>query len=82
VYYHTATFEGSVPFPLDMLRYDQCWPRSSSDAQTIACFPNYRKETRLFSTPIRVEVARYSASKRDPGWCTLRWKSFGWKKVE
>jgi hypothetical protein len=30
------TVEGYTPFPLDMLRYDQCWPYSLEDAVLIA----------------------------------------------
>jgi hypothetical protein len=32
----TFTVEGREAFPLDMLRYDQCWPATLDDAVTIA----------------------------------------------
>lgn len=62
------TVAGRGVFPLDMLRRDQAYPRSESDAVMAQCERNHRK----------VMLARDDAPMN---WCpTLdRWKSFGWE---
>ncbi len=61
-------------FPLDMLRYDSCWPESDQDALAIAkSLEKYPDEA------CSVTVCRHSTSKRDLGWTDARWESFGCK---
>lgn len=58
------TVEGSRNFPLDMLRYDACYPATSEDAIKLAAM-EARKIT-LISTMIAEPTAG-------------RWNSFGWQ---
>ena len=73
---YTFTVEGTGAFPIDMLRYDQCWPNSGShDAQAIA---NSFHE-RNVGAPWRITLTTSNNSKTVP---TIgRWESFGWKVV-
>jgi hypothetical protein len=64
---------GKGTFPVDMLRYDMCWPRNSSDANSILT-PADRAE-RAAPREVHLETAR----KVDPTFA--RWASFGWVVV-
>jgi hypothetical protein len=56
------------PFPLDMLRYDRCWPATSQDAVALLRDP---------ARATRVHLRRWiSAPDVVP---TERWRSFGWR---
>ena len=61
--------EGRGSFPIDMLRYDNCRPRSEADSATISAsyFPRASKRT-FFVTLV--------GSRRPT---EGRWESFGWK---
>lgn len=66
----TFTVEGAGEFPIDMLRYDYCWPKQSKDSTAInASFqrqPHVRRQVTLATN----------------GYVTTeRWESFGWKVV-
>lgn len=62
------TVEGSGSFPLDMLRYDCCWPATSGDvAQMTAVTYNTKRKVELLS-------------HREP--TKERWKSFIWPVVD
>lgn len=76
----TATFEGVGAFPLDMLRYDSCWPATSEDAakgqETIGGGLAGRR---------RITVAKASLTNRREAvahFAIVRWGSFGWRYVE
>lgn len=73
----TFTVEGGGPFPIDMLRYDQCWPRSEGeDSRAIEqSFPQGRRVT---GARYRVTLVTH-ASNRPTG---ARWESFGFKVVQ
>ena len=60
---------GSSLFPLDMLRYDQCFPYTAEDASKIGgdLLADERTVTLAFYHPRRL-----------PTITTARWKSFGW----
>ena len=65
------TVEGRGPFPLDMLRYDCCWPRTGNDVSLVSN-----------SVIVRgIEGRRIAlVSTRKP---TLdRWTSFGWNVLD
>lgn len=61
---------GSGAFPMDMLRYDRCWPVNSDDAANLTDYSNndgkplVRRAVALATIADRVESAR--------------WSSFGW----
>lgn len=59
---------GDRPFPMDMLRYDECFPSNSMAAESLQSGSGNR-EIELFS-PNRMNPT--------PG----RWSSFGWTVVE
>lgn len=60
-------------FPMDMLRYDACFPSRSEDAAMIS---EYTKEI------VTVELETYHDSQRDGHPTVDRWRSFGWTVVE
>lgn len=63
------------PFPIDMLRRDQCWPATESDSQQIVFSQN---------DAWGMSEARYVSvfSVRTLRDMTLaRWESFGWEVV-
>jgi hypothetical protein len=70
---YTFTVEGNGEFPYDMLRYDQCWPKSeASDVYKMSAHPlgNLARTTR--------SVTLVSIKEKPT---VARWESFGWKVV-
>lgn len=55
-------------FPVDMLRYDECWPATSDDATELAC--NLSGDDPLATWTIELMSAKKPTVNR--------WKSFGW----
>jgi len=89
-YIHTFRVEGTGDFPLDMLRYDQCWPRSQDDVY--AMHPNYTErkagedQVRYIHT-FKVERIDTTTGRKVTllSWNTptpKRWESFGWRIIE
>jgi hypothetical protein len=68
---YTWTVRGSGDFPIDMLRYDQCWPQSEVGSAVI--HGSFR------SRGLRLRTVNLSSLKRVP--TTGRWKSFGWEVI-
>lgn len=67
------TVEGKGRFPLDMLRYDCCWPKTPNDATVM---------TEHF-VEFRSDLCRVSLSAASVNAPTLgRWKSYGWPVVD
>lgn len=62
----TFDVEGQGQFPLDMLRYDLCWPASEADATMINMGTGLR--------PVRLKGLKSPT--------VARWASFGWKAIE
>lgn len=64
------TVEGRGSFPIDMLRYDSCWPaREGSDSFEIEA--SFRPRSGTGKRKVRL------VGTREP---TIgRWESFGWK---
>lgn len=67
--------EGTWPFPVDMLRYDCCFPASQADVvriEEMMVAPDYGKVT------IELEAVHHSR------WAptSARWESFGWRVIE
>lgn len=60
------TVEGSGAFPLDMLRYDECWPVDGEAVETMG--GRHRRQVRLRSCKPRPTDGR--------------WSSFTWEVVE
>lgn len=58
-------------FPIDMLRYDACWPESSSDSNKIT--ESFIKRTEAGVEITLLKVGAHCAH--------ARWQSFGWDVV-
>lgn len=66
----TFTVEGYGRFPVDMLRYDACWPKSEGRDST-AMNGDHDSERR------RVVLVTAREHSPTPG----RWESFGWRYI-
>jgi hypothetical protein len=67
------TVRGSDLFPFDMLRYDQCWPKSQDD--TAAMERTTRRRGGMESRgPVEITLMTYSESRPT----VPRWESFNW----
>jgi hypothetical protein len=66
-----CTFKGRGNFPIDMLRYDRCWPTHSNDVMAIMWSHDANLNKGSDET--------YEISVSSIGDFTWeRWKSFGW----
>lgn len=74
LYSQSIAIQGHGSFPIDMLRYDSCYPDSSEDASKI-----HDSLEKFESKTIRVRRLVDSKKKM---WTFDRWKSFGWTFVE
>jgi len=82
IYVHTMKVraDGFVSsFPIDMLRYDSCYPDSQDDVNRIVATLDYRRRTVKDEAHV-ISVIHVG----DKGWTPTdeRWKSFGWKVIE
>jgi hypothetical protein len=76
VYKQIWTVEGALSFPVDMLRYDGCFPADETQSHII-------NRTMDGSTgKVQVKVARYRRSDMTLHPTVGRWNSFGWQYVE
>lgn len=76
--YYRYTVEGRGAFPLDMLRYDACWPERTEDAMSIAeptYFATREKVIELNDKSRQVRLVSNTAPT------DARWRSFMWKVV-
>lgn len=69
--------EGLGEFPVDMLRYDECRPKSGADWNSVSA----TESDELWRERRRVTLQRAEVS---PHWVPTirRWESFGWRLVE
>lgn len=70
-----VTVSGSLPFPVDMLRYDRCTPNTEQDSNRIL------SSFDPMSGRVKLDVIRAGCPKT---WSptAARWKSFGWDVME
>ena len=71
IYAHIAEVEFSHNFPVDMLRYDECWPeREGNDSAKI--------EKSFTDPPMSKVVVRVKTrtNSKTPPWTVDRWRSF------
>lgn len=61
-------------FPVDMLRYDYCYPTTTEDALEITSGDNT-------ASRVTVSLSR-SVDRKDIQPTAARWASFGWRLVE
>lgn len=73
-YCHEIKVAGSGCFPVDMLRYNQCWPATSEDCSAIIdTFEPGKLEH------YRINLKHYDHKSWEP--TKDRWLSFGWRVV-
>ena len=79
-YIYDATVSGRMSFPIDMLRYDCCFPTTEADAGYITRSLTGRWYSGSESTTETINLTRVS-SRRLVGeaFTGARWASFGWK---
>ena len=65
---NTFTVAGKGTFPLDMLRYDQCWPKAPKDADEI------KSEGESFRSARTVTLQSWKGEAT-----AARWSSYGWE---
>ncbi len=75
LYYTTFEVVGDLPFPLDMLRYDSCYPDTHEDV--VAIEDSFDRGSGAVR-PHRVTLRKLHAGK-DPRIEKARWASFSWK---
>lgn len=77
LYITTFTVTGRFNFPIDMLRYDGCYPARGEDAGAI--MDTFRPGTsgRPKGAPIQVNLEKLHRNK-DPDLEPGRWASFQW----
>lgn len=91
-YLFKATVTGTGPFPIDMLRYDGCYPNSETrDSSAIASSLGYALTRGDFDPAhpnqpkVRsIEVVKFVHGRdqaREP-FTIARWASFGWKVTD
>ena len=69
----TFTVTGVLTFPIDMLRYDGCYPNRGEDAGSIEyTFDPHRKRIQ-----VSVQLAKWHQGK-EPNITYDRWASFSW----
>ena len=71
-YYQTFNVKSTYSFPIDMLRYDKCYPETHQDTAMICGSFGL-----LPASEMAVTVAQQHLSMR-PNWTPLQWASFGW----
>jgi len=71
----TETFkvQGSGEFPIDMLRYDACYPADESDARTML----EGFGSGMHTVYLRKRYAKKNEQQLTPD----RWRSFGWRLI-
>ena len=67
-----------LQFPVDMLRYDYCYPASENDSAQIAFSFDLRK-SKVKPSELEVTLCRYA--HRDWSPTDGRWESFGWEVI-
>jgi DUF1680 family protein len=69
---HKFTVRGKVTFPLDMLRYDCCYPATQEDVAKMA-------ESLYTSDGCEIQLEAFRDKKWQP--TKERWKSFLWEVI-
>ena len=78
------TVKGAFPFPLDMLRYDACYPHSQAAVATISetLDPHLRHQARSERGFTKDTFSVKLVSQLIVNPTKDRWESFGWKVTE
>lgn len=78
MYSWTAVVEGSTIFPVDMLRYDCCYPARQEDVETIIL--GYDAHLGSGKPALEQVYCRTDKGQASP-FHENRWLSFGWKII-
>jgi hypothetical protein len=76
IYGFTVEGTADIGFPLDMLRFDACWPRHQVDAEKIAELIG--NQSRFGKRPARMRIMLTGHSMPS----LERWRAFGWVATE
>jgi hypothetical protein len=76
-YKQIFTVTGELQFPIDMLRYDCCYPETQEDVSKIHC-----SLERPSIKAITISLTRWVETKGRDLPTADRWRSFGWKVNE
>lgn len=72
------TVAGTSNFPLDMLRYDCCFPQGSEDVSQMVYSEDHHLRTDAIKNKVPFKVTLVCAHEHfTPG----RWASFGWSVI-
>lgn len=74
----TFTVQGQFAFPIDMLRYDSCYPDSQQDVTAIIESGDPVDRATRQVTLVRIGETRKEAERIT----RQRWESFGWGLVD
>lgn len=77
-YLHRITVAVSLSFPIDMLRYDGCYPRTEQDAGKIERINHRHLDTTADDRLVEVE----KRGDKNAFFTDARWASFGCKIVD
>lgn len=64
---YTYAVEGRGHFPIDMLRYDMCWPDSEEDANTL-----YESTLKVAIPRCKIQLSGFRPPTIDR-WISLKW---------
>lgn len=76
-YEHVAKVTGFLPFPIDMLRYDYCFPVTEDDSRKI--METLNPDIRAHQTENWTIFVKTATTSKHPLWTVGRWESFGWE---
>jgi hypothetical protein len=76
IFYHKFKVQGSGSFPVDMLRYNACYPADTEDA--IEMLADHRDED--YNKPRTITLSTLAHKGWEP--TNGRWESFGWRVLE
>jgi len=72
---------GRLDFPVDMLRYDSCYPTRTEDALAIVRCRRCDRPEKGSPLPV-ITLSTWHLTKNVTGLESARWSSFGWHIVE
>ena len=71
------TVRGNGYFPIDMLRYDTCFPKTTEAAQRLIHPAAFEEPDEL----VEVQLGVFHKHKNHHGLTPARWLSFGWEII-
>lgn len=82
-YYYRITVAGRVAFPVDMMRYDRCYPAGESESYKIAASVRHDGDAYHKEPDGTIKVVLVACSRNPIFNPTVgRWQSFGWQVLD